>query len=119
MQVVISIEYISKDHGIEQLNGLEFQERSNSDGIVVDPHALKPCDQEGWLLAQAIDRFDHRLVREFLRWRSQDFGAEFCPWARRLLNYSTCPATALFLFLNLGNMRPSAAVWFRQRQNLI
>ncbi len=60
------IDYKQDDHEIRQLYVIDLPD-STYNKTIINAHALPAAEQEAWMVAQAIGKFGHPLVREFVR----------------------------------------------------
>ncbi len=61
------IDYHAVNHAFRQVYSVDCQHIPNTVKMVINAQQLPTADQEAWLVAQAIGKFGHPLVREFLR----------------------------------------------------
>ncbi|MCC7449736.1 MAG: hypothetical protein IT324_20115 [Anaerolineae bacterium] len=64
------IDYHATDHALRQVYCVDTLHVPNTVKIIVNLQQLPDADQEAWQVAQAIGKFGHPLVREYLHYSS-------------------------------------------------
>jgi len=62
------IDYHTVDHALYQVYCVDTQHVPNTVKMMVNAQQLRDADQEAWMVAQAIGKFGHPLVREYLHY---------------------------------------------------